>query len=328
MDLEKIIVFDYDKYIKINDDLLEKFIVFFEKEIVNFQREPYNWVDNIYWISPSLGPEINSQYFTLGNSINFKYWKIYNSKVVHARGKKGGIMCRGAYYMWRCLKVCIETINYPILDASYLMHINMEDIRNIFKTDDGYNIIPCMKERWLNWRNLGRILVEKYDGNFYNLIYSVNNSIKKFIKFSKEFRAFDDPLCKLTMVNAIFHQGRKIVNFKGEIFPAVDYQLITQVIRIGLIEIEKDLKQKIEKREFISKIESLALRKATLKCLQIISNKVGISGDIIDNIFFLNGRLNCTYNLICQKKSGVCKFEKICEKKLKFYMPLEKTRYY
>ena len=230
--------------------------------------------------------------------------------------------------MWRCLKVCIEQNKYPILDAKYLMNINLKEMKNIFKTDQGKNIIPCMKERLKNWRNLGKILMEKYDGNFYNVILSTNSSLKRFITFSNGFRAFNDPLCKLTMVNAIFLQGREIIDFKGEIFPAIDYQLMVQTLRIGLIDIENSLKKKIENRRFISKEESLALRKATLKCLKIIANKVGITGDVIDNIFFLNGRMNCTYNMICQSQSGICKFEPVCKKKIKFYMPLENTRYY
>ncbi len=275
-----------------------------------------------------MGNKKNSQYFTVGNSINFKYWKLRNSKLIHAEGTKGDVFCKDAYYMWRCLKVCIEEDNYPILNADYLMNISMDDLKCIFKSDEGKDILPLMEERLINWRDLGKILVKKYKGQFYNLLLLANDSINRFINLSRDFRAFDDSLCKLTMVNAIFLEGRDIVNFKGKIFPAIDYHLMTQSLRIGLIKVKNILKNKIENKILISNEESLALRTATLKCLIELADRVGITGDIIDNVFFLNGRDNCTYYLNCQYKYGLCIFERICKKNIKYNMPLEITRYY
>ncbi len=328
MKIDKELRFNSDEYVKINNRALEKFADFIMKNMKSLPNEPYNWIDNRFWLDPSDGNEINSQFFTIGNAINFKYWKILNSEVIHPEGLKNGVKCKGAYYMWRCLKSCVENNEFPLLNAKYLSKIRMKDIKNIFRTDFNENIIPDLKQRLRNWRDLGRKLEEKYEGKFYNLILKIKNSLNKFILLLKGFRAFDDPLNKLTIVNAIFHIGRNIINFDKPLFPAIDYQLMTQSLRIGLLNPSPKLKYKIENKIFINKTESLALRGATLKSLNIIIDRVKLSGEIIDNIMFQNGRQNCTFNLICQKVSNTCIFEGICEKNVNFYIPLENTRYY
>src|SRR5947208_10273270 len=50
-------------------------------------------------------PTERSQYFAIGNSINFRYWESREGRVETAKGFKGGEEFRGAMYMWRCLRV-------------------------------------------------------------------------------------------------------------------------------------------------------------------------------------------------------------------------------
>ena len=278
LNLEKIINFNFFDLVEINENILDQFTDYFKKNDQLLHSTPIDWIDNNFWLNPLKGPEINSQYFTIGNSINFKFWEFIDSGIQQVTGKKGNIECKGSSYMWRCLKVCIENNNYEILDASFLSQIDIKDMQNIFKTDDYKNVMTHLEERWLNWRDLGKKLLEKYNKNYYNLILKSENNIETFIKLSKEFRAFDDPLCKMTMVNAILHQGRNIVNFGENIFPGIDYHLVTQVLRIGLLVLDETLKYKIENKNLLDKTESLALRKATLKCLMFIANKLKISG--------------------------------------------------
>ena len=230
--------------------------------------------------------------------------------------------------MWRCLKDCYDNNDYEILNASFLAQIEIKDMMNIFKTDEGKNIMTHLEERWLNWRDLGKKLLEKYNNNFYNIILKSKNDMEIFIKLSKEFRAFDDPIYKMIMVNTILHQGRKIVNFGDNIFPGIDYHLMTQSLRLGLLNLNTTLEKKLISKVLLDRCESLALRKATLSCLIKIAKELNITGDIIDNIFFKNGKKYCTHNLSCEKPNNLCIFKDICIKKTQIFMPLEKTRYY
>ena len=328
MKIEELINFNFEDSIKINYSLLEDFVEFLKKKFDFSQLKPIDWINNKFWLDPSEGPNRISQYFTIGNSINFKFWEFNKQEIIYVKGIKGSDEYQGSTYMWRCLKICIDNNSYPILEASFLSKIDIETMKNIFKTDYNEEVITNIKQRWLNWRNLGKILKEKYKGKFYNLIKISDNSIKYFINLSREFRAFDDPLCKMTMVNAIMHQGRKILNFGKDIFPGIDYHLITQVLRLGLLELNKNLIYKIKNKITINNQESSILRQATLKCLTLISDKLNVSGDKLDNILFKNGKKHCTHNLDCQREKNLCEFENFCIKKIKFFMPLENTRYY
>ncbi len=328
MRIEDLINIDFEGLISINYKFLDNFIHFLRRKSELIHREPFNWIDDNYWLNPNEGLERNSQYFAIGNSINFRFWEYIPPNMVYVKGVKGGIGCQGSRYMWRCLKVCIDKNEYPILDASFLSSITFDDFCEIFKTDYNEEIITDLNERFVNWRDLGKKLIEKYKGKFYELIIKSKNSIENFIKLSSEFRAFDDPLFKITMVNAILHRGRRIVDFKQGIFPGIDYHLVTQAIRLGLLDLNEKLENKIKNRKFLNTVESKCLRFATLKCLVKIGNDLNIGGDIVDNIFFRNGKKYCTHNMICNKEKNICIFEKICKKRIELFMPLEITRYY
>lgn len=76
MNNEKQLIFNSDEYVIINYRILNKFADFIMDNIKSLPNKPYNWIDDRFWLDPSNGNEINSQYFTIGNAINFKYWKI------------------------------------------------------------------------------------------------------------------------------------------------------------------------------------------------------------------------------------------------------------
>ena len=327
MSIEEIIKKYSNLGVTIRSDILNIFIDFLKSTFDFSKIHPYDWSDNNFWLEKSLGPQKVSQYFSIGNSINFKFWDFKDDRISYVEGIKGGLECKGSSYMWRCLKVCIENNTYPILNAYKLSRISLDNFKKIFETDSRENIMTCIDQRWLNLKNLGLMLENEFKGLFYNLIIQSDNSIIKFMKLSKKFRAFDDPIYKLTMVNAILHQGRGLTTFKN-IYPGIDYHLITQVLRIGLLKLDKKLEKKLIKRQLLSHTESLILRSQTLRCLNQISKELNTSGDIIDNIFFKNGKKYCTHNLICQKSRNSCIFEGCCEKNINFFIPLEITRYY
>ena len=189
LNLEDLIGFNYYGLFEINKTAVDKFVKFFKKNNQLLVCSAYDWIDDRYWLDPSKGPEINSQYFTVGNSINFKFWEFSNNRIQHVEGTKGNLKCKGSTYMWRCLKDCYDNNDYEILNASFLAQIEIKDMINIFKTDEGKNVMTHLEERWLNWRDLGKKLLEKYNNNFYNIILKSKNDMEIFIKLSKEFRA-------------------------------------------------------------------------------------------------------------------------------------------
>lgn len=293
--------------------------------------KPYPWNDTRYWPDESEEKRTVSQYFAVGNAINFGYWQRQRrTDIMHCRGTKGGIQTSGALYLWRALRTCYENNTFPILDSQKLAKISVRDLKRIFSTDTGRTPLPQLEERTRNWQDLGSRLCEYWKGEFYNLLQDCSNSLYTFVQYSRQFRAYDDPLCKLTMVNAILHQGRGLVKFQEPILPGVDYQLTKQQLRIGILKPKKAMAKKLVKEELLSEEEARELRNACLSAFIHMMNKTGVAGDYLDNRWWFN-RANCNDdNPVCRdpKTSDKCLFIKVCKRYTYYKRPLEHTRYY
>jgi len=315
--------------VEIDDERLEQ-VCRHLKKIDLESYKPLDWRDPKHFPGDDEGMPTVSQFFTIGNSINFRYWWRDNGRLKYAEGRKGGNSERGAFYMWRSLRVSMKTGVFPLLEAKRLAKIEPEDIRRIFRDDDGRDVMPALEERLHNWRDLGTKLHEFWGGEFYNLVKETRGSLFDFIQYSRQFRAFDDPLCKMIMVNAILHQGRGITKFDQPIFPGIDYELLKQQMRIGILKISKDLEIKIEHSELLASDEAAELRKAGLKAFLRMMEATSINGDILDNIWWSNRKACNTDVPICQTKDqeSKCRFLDVCSKRTKLRIPLEITRYY
>jgi hypothetical protein len=321
---------EFGKYVELDYEILDKVCELIGKD-TSKSCKPYSWDNSLYWLENTKGLDEVSQYFTIGNAINFKYWQVDKSgRITQCLGVKGGIKVKGAMYMWRSLRMCYDEETFPILDAHKLARISMKDLKKIFKADNGNVPLPLLEERLKNWQDLGSKLCEYWDGEFYNLLKEAKNSLYTFIQYSRQFRAFDDPLCKMTMANAIFHQGRGITRFRETIFPAIDYHLVKQQLRIGILIPKVTVKNKLIHEKLVSKKEGRELRNACLKAFIYIMKKTHVKGDIIDNKWWFNRKKCKDENPICRnsKAINICPFARVCKKNIQYKGPLENTRYY
>ena len=291
---------------------------------------PQQWRDIELYPEDSCGREDISQFFTLGNSINFRYWWFDpDGKLHYCEGNKGGKHYRGATYMWRSLMMSYE-VDRSFLEANKLAGISVDEVRAIFRDDNGMDVMPALEERAQNWRDLGAKLRDFWGGRFFTLVEEANQSLFLFVQYSRQFRAFDDPLCKMIMVNAIMHQGRGLVSFDEKPFPGIDYELLKQVMRNGILELDAVLEAKVSNGQMLSFEESSELRRAGLFAFIKIMEATGVSGDILDNLYWFN-RVACkTDTPVCkiQGKEKDCFFYGICPEKVGLKILYELTRYY
>lgn len=289
-----------------------------------------DWRNSDLWPEDDNGQENVSQFFTLGNAINFRYWDLNNGVFTYCEGSKGGKQYRGALYMWRCLKEHCEKTNNSLLDANVLSEMKEAEIRQIFKDDTGHDIMPALDERLLNWRDLGKGLQNAWKGSFFNLVRASNGSLLSFVNFCKKFRAFDDPLCKLTMVNAIMHVGRGLADFDDRPFPAIDYELLKQLMRNGIVLPSPTVAKKLESTQVLTQPEALDLRKAALYSFIRLMEETKLPGDVLDNKYWFN-RTKCKTDVpVCRigGREHECIFFGACNERVEIGLPLELTRYY
>lgn len=297
-------------------------------EFSEFKR--YAWDNATYWF-PEGTPAERSQYFAVGNAINFRFWRLLAGQVVPAGGPIDGNELFGAMYMWRCLRRCVDTGRYPLFEASFLADLSEADFRTIFVDDSGMNPLSVgLEDRLANLRDLGRKLETDWAGQFYNVVESAQGSLVTFVRASAAFRAFDDPLLKLTMVNTILLLGSGITEFDADPLPGIDYHLLKQMLRHGILVPNPAITRKLTQQQFLEEHESFELRRLALHAFIEISAQTGISGEILDNKWWWN-RLKCrTVAPVCLDPATAheCPFLPTCARRTEMGMPLEATRYY
>jgi len=300
------------------------------RELVTHEESaPATWDDESFW-NVEAHAQARSQYIAVGNSVNFRFWRLERAGVVPVAGEIDGQSFRGAMYMWRCLRRVIDQGRLPLLDAHFLANLSDADFDAIFSDDTGRNPLDVARdERIANLRDLGAKLLESWDGRFYNVASATGGSIVEFARLSAGFRAFDDPLYKLTMVNAIIHSGSGVYGFRDEPLPAIDYHLLRHALRQGMVEPDPRLAVKLREGQLLDAREALELRRVALCAYIDLADQSKLSGEVLDNMYWQN-RVNCTDKPICidPATAARCPFLKACVQRTEYQIPLELTRYY
>uniref|UniRef100_A0A0R3S012 Queuosine 5'-phosphate N-glycosylase/hydrolase n=1 Tax=Elaeophora elaphi TaxID=1147741 RepID=A0A0R3S012_9BILA len=133
------------------------------------------------YFSLDLHPQIADRraidWIFLIDTINFSFWSDHevNFKVTFHGKQYTGYLAACA-----CINRALEE-NIPITNAIYMENITADDVRRIFKTDDGSEI-PLLEERVKVINEAGRVLNQEFGGTFYNCILKCNKSAIKLMK--------------------------------------------------------------------------------------------------------------------------------------------------
>jgi hypothetical protein len=231
-------------------------------------------------------------------------------------------------YLWRRLRTAVSEGKF-FLDAEYLSGLTTDCFRVAFEDDNGdFPLRPAVEDRVRNLRDLGTRLLESWQGQFVQVVDAAQGSLSQFAALSSSFRAFDDPVEKLTMVNAIMLTGSGLAKFDRDPLPGIDYHLIKQAVRQGIVEPSNTVAAKLVDGQLLSNAESLSLRQAVLDALVEVADSAQVSTALLDNFYWLNRRICSDRNPACQSRTGQCPFESGCAQRIDFGLPLELTRYY
>lgn len=289
---------------------------------------PAAWDNPVFW-NVNASRADRCQFLAVGNSVNFRFWDLAGVRVVPSAGLIDGESFQGSMYMWRRLRVAIDRGEFE-LNPKWLSELTDESLRRAFEDDDGdCPLTQGLADRAENLRDLGTRLLDVWGGEFVNVVDAAGGSLRRFAELSASFRAFDDPVRKLTMVNAIMLAGSGLTHFDEEPLPGIDYHLIKQAVRQGLVTPLGEVSEKLRRRQFLTPTESLVLRQATLLALLQVADASSVSTAVIDNIYWGNGRICDDQNPACKAIDGpVCPFEESCAQLVEFGSPIELTRYY
>jgi hypothetical protein len=170
----------------------------------------------------------------------------------------------------------------------------------------------------------------RWHGSFQDVLKASSGSLSNFSNELRTFRAFDDPLFKLTMLLAILLTGSGLAAFDHPLLPAVDYHLMKQLLRFGVLIPSARISAALIRRDLLATDDAFEIRAAAIEALAEVSYRTGISGDRLDNFLWRNRSACSDERPACtdSSRAGDCPLVESCLRKTQFFRPLELTRYY
>jgi Potential Queuosine, Q, salvage protein family len=142
------------------------------------------WYDQLHFVD---GGERSVNWILVLDAVNFCFWAEKGQppwSVEYAGERLNGYKAEAA-----ALKRAVEE-DIPLWDAAYLSSISATTLAHIFR---GEQIIPLLQQRLHNLREVGSVLLEKYDGQFSHVVEEADASaVQLALLLAQDFPSFRD----------------------------------------------------------------------------------------------------------------------------------------
>ncbi|MDI6591998.1 MAG: queuosine salvage family protein [Patescibacteria group bacterium] len=266
-------VIEKSKFIKINKENLLKFCSDFKLKKFKF------WLDLAPFNFPKLNEKEWLNFIFVSSSLDFCFWGEPKWKI-----KYKGNFYDGSWGLVASLTRAIEG-NFPILDFKYLAKIPENDLREIFK---GNVEIPLFNERLKILRENGRILIEKFNGDFEKVIKKGREDALKLLEvITNDFPSFYD--WAIYKGNKVFFHKRAqlliadihrrgLAKFKNidKLTALADYKIPQILRKLGILEYAPDLAEKIDNKVLIpaGSEEEIEIRANTIWAIELMKDEL------------------------------------------------------
>jgi hypothetical protein len=270
-------VVENSQHVKINSEKIDEFCNYFSHSHIK------HWINESPFNLKKLNPKDRLHFLLVFNSISFSYWGDPKWKIVYYSEEVDG-----AYGMISAIAKAIEN-KIPILDAKFLSEIKEDKLSKIL---EGNVQIPLFEERLNILREIGTTLLNKFDGDFTNLLKKANGDSQKLLSLIIEnFPSFEDSstfngkrvyfykraqLLVADIVQAFNgHEFGKLKNI-DKLTACADYKLPFVLRRLGIFSYSDYLADKIDNQIQIDKDseEEVELRANTIWVVELIKQKV------------------------------------------------------
>lgn len=157
------VIWNRPRFVHLDEEKLKEIA----REIIKEEPKIPNWRIPVHWP----GDDKNLvQFIGIENSINFAFRDFDTKQPFKIKDWRPEFKNRewiGSSGMVGCLLRAFEA-GIPILDAKYLAKITDQQMTYIFRSLPGYSM-PMLKQRTGIFREVGQVLLEKYNGSFWNI---------------------------------------------------------------------------------------------------------------------------------------------------------------
>jgi len=240
---------------------------------------PPSWYDRYHFYD---GTERTVNWILVLDAMNFCFWSEKDQPRWQVNYK--GELLNGYLAEAAALTRAVEE-GVPLWDAQYLSTISAEDLATIFR---GEHTIPLFEQRLQNLREVGRVLLEHYDGQFTNAIVQVNGSaVQLALLLARHFPSFHDVTLYRTQTVRFLKRAQICVadlfsSFSGTGWGAfsdidqltifADYKLPQVLRHYGVLVYHPTLAERIDNQHLIAagSEEEVELRAATIWVCELL----------------------------------------------------------
>ena len=197
----------------------------------------------------------------------------------------------GYWALTACLLRAIED-RIPVLDAGWLAEVTPDMVERLLRGTTGQ--IPLMEARHAHLQEVGRLLLERYDGQFIHVVEDVGrNAVRLALRVSDELSSFHDvaryhdltvPLLKRAQITAVdlfgTFDGRewgKLTGLDG-LTAFADYKVPQILRRLGILVYDATLTETVDRGVLIPPGDEreVEIRAATVDAVERI--RLGLTG--------------------------------------------------
>ena len=227
------------------------------------------------------------------DALNFCFWAERGQKrwTIEYQGE----VLNGYWAEAAALKRAAEE-NIPLWDAQFLRTISEETVARIFR---GEGTIPLLEQRVANAREVGRVLLEHFEGQFSHMIEQAQGSAAKLASLLvQHFPSFDDTalyrgqtirfykraqICVADLYSAFGAQHWGAFYDLEQLTIFADYKLPQVLRHANVLEYQTTLVQRIDNRELIAagSEEEVEIRAATIWACELLRRALQEHGYLI-----------------------------------------------
>lgn len=286
------------EFVKINKEELLKFCSEFQV------REKPFWLDSVPFDYQRLKDKKELDFLFVFDSIAFCFWREPKWKIEYK-----GNFYDGTWGLLAALRKAIER-GFQILNWEYLANLSEKDLREILK---GNIEIPLFKERLNILRENARILIEKFNSDFENIISNSDRDALVLLNgITENFPSFND-FAMYQGRPVFFHKRAQLLisdiyrRFKekrwgklkniDELTALADYKIPQILRKLKILEYSPELSEKVDNKIPIlaGSQEEIEIRANTIWAIELMREEIkkkipNIKAMDIDSYLWLQGQ--------------------------------------
>ncbi|KAJ1943521.1 hypothetical protein FBU59_002883 [Linderina macrospora] len=186
-------------------------------------------------LTPSVADSAAIEWIFVVDSLNFSFWTD-KTRASQYTVTLDGQAYRGYWTLCAAVNRAMRE-GIPITDAAYLASISKEQTAYVFRTDDPatQESIPMLDERVAVLNEIGRVLLEKYQGRFSNVLRQAQGSAQRLVEMVvRDFACFRDEHMYMDRVVCIYKRAQILVADLWACFEGKDQGLFTDIDKITM----------------------------------------------------------------------------------------------